>query len=129
MTLTEFLNLPNPEQALEAAKCFNKKPWDHEWQKGFNASHKCLKCGHQGFDKMPCPLPDPLTLDWNTAKRLQGECERNKFDTALDAVAMALGINQVVWWEESFDYAVHDADPLHYIAACMAAKDYFEATE
>ena len=125
MTIQEFLNLLEPEQAIEAAKCFTEKPWPH--RTGHYGEWLCVKCRktfHRESDCTMsfCPIPDPITIDWNTAKRLQGECLLRIFWESLRKVydvaqKFNTGVSQ---------WAVVYAKPIHYIAACMAAKGYFK---
>ena len=77
MTIQEYLNLSPEEQAIEAAKCFATKPWEHI-NLGVNAAGdtleypacKCQKCGKYYADDLEddCSITDPMPFDWNTAK-------------------------------------------------------------
>ena len=153
MTIQEYLNLPEQEQAIEAGKCFTDKPWKHNCAPHGVENHWfCTKCDksfpaekvvkngksiHYAFQKftattIDCPISDPITIDWNTAKRLQGEvCDTEEkkqvFDYVLvDIEEIVTGISQ--WDEDSKEYCwdLFSIKPIHYIAAGMAAKEWFK---
>ena len=113
MAITEFLALSPEEQELEVAKCFTEKPWKHKWA----TEETCSECGKYPADG--CSIPDPLTLDWNTAKRLQGECKEEAFAIYLDQVYSTSEHYEIVpmaWW------AANKMTASQLIAATMAAK-------
>jgi len=130
MTLTEFLTLPQDKQELEVAKFVNPGPWKHDIDsighehKGGHKKH-CTKCGWYKQLPTTCKRPDRLTLDWNLAKRLQGEItlvtKANIFDDTLKVI-----------WRADEEYYLYEywrqweVKPIHYIAAAMAAKNYFK---
>ena len=134
MTLKEFLALPPEEQAIEAAKSLTEKvikPYYSTWQhKPANGMFgKCLKCnrfiGGDDIKTDLCPIPDPMKIDWNNAKRLQGECDKNQFEDAIEEVAVAMK-EDLEWFEEWVDYLLHEITALHIITACMLAKNLLE---
>ena len=87
-TTAEWLALG--DLPLEAAKVLvPKKEWKHLDAGGTH----CPRCGQkirQGhynnpglptdMMKNPCSVPDPLTIDWNTAKYWQGKCGIRAFE-------------------------------------------------
>ena len=73
-----------PEQWLalddlptELAKALTPGPWKHGWvlhQDPVNNWSKCSKCdatmtGVGNNLVLPCPVPDPIKIDWNTAMK------------------------------------------------------------
>ena len=50
------------------------KPWEHDTY-GYS-QRICFKCGKvKCFKGNPCPIPDPIALDWNLAMKMRDECE------------------------------------------------------
>ncbi len=74
-TLEEWLELPDAQLAVEAAKVLTPGPWRHEPRQvwGDPPTWQCAKCGkeeqgRQGEIAGDCPIPDPLNIDdWNVA--------------------------------------------------------------
>ena len=64
-------------------------------------------------------------IDWNNAKMLQGECDKNQFEDAIEEVAVAMK-EDLEWFEEWVDYLLHEITALHIITACMLAKNLLE---
>ena len=129
MTLKEFLQLPKEEQAIEAAKVFTPKPWKHKFRvpktaiESCRISRRCVKCDEVVVvsEDSPCSVPDPIKIDWNNAKRLQGECfEASVYDAIKEIFLLELGAVTYGIWITCY------CKPIHYIAACMAAKGYFK---
>ena len=65
-------------------------------------------------------------IDWNTAKRLQGECIRDVFDSQLRLVCEAHYQNNKVTDGRLEYWARHLVTDAQWIAATMAAKNYFD---
>lgn len=130
MTLKQFLSLPASEQALEAAKVLVDKPWKHKIVSKWPGDppvqcdlRYCSKCG-KGV-RSRCTIPDPLTLDWNTAKSLQGECDAQMFtDEMLPIWKIEYDKKRTFSWAGR--WIVHEATLIHYIAACMEVKKPFD---
>jgi len=124
MTLEKFLKLSQDKQALEVAKFVNPGPWKHEWVYAIGQAEQglrrmCSKCKIGYCIGSECPVPNKVKVDWNLAKELQGECGDDFWP---NLVCMHYGLDLV-----DFDlWAVLRATPTDYIAACMAAKNYFE---
>ena len=62
-----------------------EEEWKHDW---FDNLHvpRCAKCQCDSGSvksQKPCPNPDPITIDQNTAKYWQGKCDVEKFYRAL----------------------------------------------
>ncbi len=78
----------------ELAKVLTPGPWKHETQnRQGGICHKCWK--RPGFN-IPrpggkfCSVPDPITIDWNTAKYWQGKCDEDTFDAAMREIHAAV---------------------------------------
>ena len=145
MTLEKFLKLPKDKQELEVAKFVNPGTWWHDFVEDLGTLDgdyyaQCCKCGMatdshgsasglvrevSGLKKTPCTAPDPLKLDWNLAKKLQAKCDRDKFQYGL-WLAGNVYPPRDRQREEILDYATYVATPIHYITACMEAKNYFD---
>lgn len=63
-------------------------------------------------------------IDWNTAKRLQMECDPHLFYDHITAYWLAeINKRGKSWsWFFLFNWLLSEALPQHYIAAAMAAK-------
>ena len=90
--IKQILALPADERDVEIRKLIVPGPWRHEWDTcGRNALNKCQKCGKPWASSsnaikrnFSCPIPDPIALDWNLAKKMQAECDDEKiFEEAL----------------------------------------------
>ncbi len=144
MTIKEFLALPPEQQTIEAAKVLVPKPWKHDWAFIEEYTYKCLKCdkvedksshilktphwdmvSEFGFpNDSDCFVPAPPPIDWNNAKRLQGECVASQIATHTFSYCLHL-VFVTGGYSESWIYnnwLIYGALPIHYIAACMAAK-------
>ncbi len=126
MTIKEYLAL-TPEKQSEIAGKLRSGPWKHET----NCEGVCLKCrGYYTDTDMtkPCSVPDPIPIDWNHAKALQGEFEAKyncyKFIQALQSV------HKVVKSMHTFSYWVIHTDtgmqPAHIFAALLKMKRILE---
>ena len=75
MTIKEFLSLPKPDQAIEAAKVLVPKPWKHELvsDDSFSDLCSCSKCSLRGYVSEgvfghSCSVPDPIRRLGNMEK-------------------------------------------------------------
>ncbi len=132
----EWLALDDDELIRELSK-MQPKPWKHErytikHAPGFDAEYACIKCGfayspgpdggywEEGPD---CSVPDPLTIDWNTAMETYREIGPQRADTYLHQVWEILieapvDVNYMSYemWKDE------ECQPKHYLsAAAMAA--------
>ena len=72
-------------------------------------------------------FPDIEVLDWNLAKRLQGECE--EFSKYIEKIEEILFPDDYYMIGFTSHWIVYDTSPktlTAIIAACMLAKDYFK---
>ncbi len=99
--------LAEQDLPTELAKALTPGPWKHDIYNSFKHGSLtrffCTKCGniienvtgeymsgvpgrtvYESDD--PCPVPDPITIDWNTAKFWQGKCEQEAYIQAAIAV-------------------------------------------
>jgi len=84
-----------------------------------------LKPEEQALEAAKCfpDIPSPPIIDWNTAKRLQGECFSKEFWHSMEDIwAVVADDNKPNPW----NWAIDTDQPIHYIAAAMAAKNYFD---
>ncbi len=64
-----------------------EEEWKHEVVDNPSGANFCAKCkllcfsGNRHINS--CPVPDPITIDQNTAKYWQGKCDIEKFYRAL----------------------------------------------
>ena len=126
MTIQEFLNLTPDQQALEAAKGFTEKPWKHNWCIG-----QCSRCPARSFTpeaEIPCPVPDPLTLDRNTAGKIKSQFTHDEWTgAAMKTGKIVIGDG----WEDflletKYNYIIHIMTAAESIAASMECKNYFK---
>ncbi len=65
----------------ELARVLTPGPYSHAI--GHYGQWICVKCRTSFPDdkNIPktCPVPDPITIDWNTAKYWQGKCEQEAY--------------------------------------------------
>lgn len=139
MTIKEFLSLPPDQQRLEAAKVLTDKPWKHDLVPCVrrdidvpHGSYKCKKCDVGVWEMVDekftdCPVPDPIELNWNTAKRLQGELtekERQRYRFGLKEVFSECAKSYIYT-----TWLIFEAQPIHYIVACMEVRGGFKETD
>ena len=122
-TVQQWLDLPEDERALEFAEVLTPGPRKHKWEKCV-----CTNCGKpdssvmdkvQGicFDKA-CSVPDPITIDWNTAmewfRKQDRSCSWDAMWRIFKESDYARAISMSSW-------LLHIAEPKYYlIAAAMA---------
>ncbi len=136
-TAADWLAYSDDELALELAKVLDEN-WDkHRWKYGWtpNCSYpnwvKCYKCdsyieGETYGDRKrlvaeaaPCPVPDRIKLDWNTAMEWARKAEAHAFNESIEDVFSATGRFRemsVRWWMQT------EAQPKHYLIAAVMAK-------
>ena len=133
-TVQEWLELPEDERALEFGRVLTPEPWKHnntglgpegitlEYPKSY-----CPKC-HKEFadtaDKcedsdLYCSVPDPITIDWNTAKYWQGKCDRDSWYAIMEEIYYTIpdDICRCPW-----EWVIFDAQPKHYLIAAARLK-------
>ncbi len=128
MDVAKILSLPPAELKKWLLERVVPKPWKHEWDTcGQNARNKCQKCGKAWASSsdaikrnFSCPVPNPIALDWNLAKKMQAEIPFWDFEEAMKHVFEAEGaITKMTfehWWK-------HYAQPHHYILAAILAGE------
>ena len=137
LTIKEYLNLTKDEQSKIAGK-LRPGPWKHELVDYSIPSHDdpfvgkkgkeffCKKCKFVVHGKEDCSVPDPIPIDWNHAKALQGECG-DDFDIE-SVYSIIEPYNRLEDTQDISDYVswLLEADPIHYIAACLKVKGELE---
>ena len=149
MTIQEYLALPEPEQAMEAAKCFTEKPWKHKVEQvgvGDYTCSRCTRCNERTkhrrsregvavsreyyeLREKDCPIPDPITIDENTINPLfreymepLGMADRNEIID--DTWKITEPDNQLRY---DFDgWVLYKATLPEKLGMGMAAKGYFK---
>ncbi len=144
-TVQQWLDLPKDERALEFAEVLTPGAWKHKYQNWTRHSEHdlifhdrcCPKCGlcisvdvfrdrtspwmiSAGPTHTPCSVPDPITIDWNTAKYWQEKCDRDSWYAIMEEIYYTIpdDICRCPW-----EWVIFDAQPKHYlIAAAMAAE-------
>ncbi len=118
MTVEELLAMSDDKLGLELAKVWTPKDeWKHTFQDGIgylDGEHlqRCAKCGiptdsHKTLTgltrqvvelrKTACSVPDPITIDWNTAMAWRGKSNMMAFISAMDEVAQQVGPNECLY--------------------------------
>ena len=93
-TPEKWLALPDDKLATELGRAFTKGPWKHCLSQNDSAGvtiRCCSKCDKQWYvddfpERKPCSVPDPIKLDWNTAKYWQRKCNEKDFCEAIWSV-------------------------------------------
>ncbi len=70
MTPEQWLQLTDDKLALELVRVLTPGPWKHDAEIDRYGFGDCRKCSDRlGQKRSPehCPVPDPITIDWNTA--------------------------------------------------------------
>ena len=136
-TAAEWLGLGDT-LAVELAKVLTPGPWKHKGKwfgVGRHHDWRCKACGksikYDSLDKNeqqkaliffdePCSVPDPIVIDWNTARRFKGQITDKVFDLALSKVMNAQLNNIGIGYYTQ--YAIHNAHPRHYLIAAALAE-------
>ncbi len=130
-TAAEWLALGD-ELPVELAKALTPGPWKHKAQFGFACDHhycKCSKCGEewhsQDAPQTPCPVPDDIVLDWNTAMEWRDWITCKITPTVADEIfceiskienrCFVYGAEPKKWW-------LWNAQPKHYLIAAALAE-------
>ena len=112
----------------EIRKLVVPKPWKHDYIKGA-CRCMCVKCEEVGvmdevggyvFKNPDCPIPDPIDLDWNLAKKMQAECDQDKFTAALCRIFQSLAEPERGFYEVWIE---RTAQSKHYITAALVAGE------
>ena len=115
--------LKEKDLPTELGRVLEKGPYSHDFYGGeVEPSETCLKCKlDEDTIECFCSVPDPITIDWNTAKYWQGQCKRTvDFDFEMETIFMGLPNARELYFTRWY---MHDALPKHYlIAAAMAAE-------
>ncbi len=95
MNIPTLLKMTDEQFVVWASKQLVPEPWKHgSYWNGSRMLQECPKCkkdlpfaSEPAFASFPpCSVPDPITLDKNTAGELQGKCEMNAYLEAMMAV-------------------------------------------
>ncbi len=110
---------------IELGKMLTPGPWKHSLGRRGSICNRCHnpKFGRINGKKtlLHCTVPDPITIDWNTAKLIQGRFSAEKFDLSFSKVIIAAFRGNTV--NQYTHYAIHRASARHYlIAAAMTAE-------
>ena len=91
----EYLAMDDKTFAVEIARVLTPGPWKHINKKPISVQFQnppirekiyyCSKCGEifqrdNRKMKIPCPIPDPITLDWNLAMKIFRDAEKQHSD-------------------------------------------------
>ena len=111
-TAAEWLALGD-ELPRKLAEVLTPGPWKHD-VKAITAQHvKCNKCRKtvcvkgQKWDfpnSQPCPVPDPIVIDWNTAKYWQGKIDLTlepfleMYEVVFDRERASVNIKELMGW-------------------------------
>jgi hypothetical protein len=147
MDIKDILSLPKDERDLEIRKLIVPKPWKHKCNWLPQSGYDCLKCGkdlratkNKGKDS-PCPIPDPVALDWNLAMKMRDEavakdCEAWTYAAVyVENYRIAVAMNRE-WTDQDLEHVKREAEwdgvsqwfidlaqPHHYILAALLAKE------
>jgi hypothetical protein len=122
-TAKEWLALGD-ELGVELAKVLTPGPWKHDW----GNKSRCANCARYWPEDIdsPCPVPDPITIDWNTAMEwfrktpllCQAVAMKCIYYVVMEGDADELS-EMYLWW-------LTFAQPKHYlIAAAMAGNESY----
>ncbi len=139
-TVQEWLDLPKDERALEFGRALRPgQPGKHNLAEVgknniedvrktgacYQSEWKCSRC--KAFFPMgvddgrygDCSVPDPITIDQNTAKYWQGKCDRDKWYAMMEELYYAIpeDICRCPW-----EWVIFDAQPKHYLIAAARLK-------
>ncbi len=127
MDINHILSLPPDERDLEIRKLIVPKPWEHGKLSSIlpEYSYLCNKCGENlrtGKNKDdPCPVPDPIALDWNLAMKMRDEViGRAKVGTVKYHKAM-IKLSPYQDQANTGFWGIIYAQPHHYILAALEA--------
>lgn len=124
-TAQQWLALPDKDLPVELGRVLTpKEEWKHRWHKYPRGFRKCTKCEmkHRYCKDDSCSVPDPVTIDWNTAIGIYRQLGPQRVDMYLHRIWEVLieipisknYMSYEMWKDE-------DAQPKHYlIAAAMA---------
>ncbi len=152
MTPQEWLAIPEDKLPTALAEVFTPRPWKHNLYSrgcGTDIDVICQKCDggvhtfvaryEQGVpgrtvysSDESCPVPDPITIDWNTAmewrdKMWIGRSSLETMDSILRCIVVA-SVEAKAWYNAQDDsiisaWWIRQAQPKHYlIAAALAAE-------
>lgn len=136
-TVEQWLAIPDNKLPVELAKVLAPGPWNHERERNSGHRIECVKCNakcatgtwacsicetHCPLFFDPCPVPDPITIDWNTAMEHMRKCERDKFLFAMWKVSN-LYPDRDGRREKMLGYCVFIAQPKYYLIAATLSKD------
>ncbi len=115
-TAAEWLQIPEDKLGVKLAEVLTPGPWKHGACMGPVA--KCTKCGEVYWDNgkfvgkgKSCSVPDPITIDWNTAMAW--------FRKAKPLASVLRSLCGPSWISET-NWMLTEAQPKHYlIAAAM----------
>ncbi len=112
MTAKEWLEVPDQDLPVKLAEVLAPGPWKHDMDsRRAGVCHKCKRLP-DGY----CPVPDPITIDWNTA--MEWFRKVTKDEKMLSEVMDTITEKGDWSW-----FWIYHAQPKHYlIAAAMAAE-------
>ncbi len=128
--IAHILALPEKERDEEIRNLIVPKPWKHDlvWHepKPGMAHYRCSRCDVRADSKEfhdPCPIPDPIPLDWNLAMKKRDEyC-----NTPLHEIEFLAALEVVYIEAPDFTgfkrWIATKAQPHHYLLAAAGEQD------
>ena len=126
-TAEQWLALDDLPTELAKSLTLNRKSAHRMYARKFKTDTETVWCCHKCENEWstnqegePCSVPDPITIDWNTAMEWRDKVHAIRFDDAMYVIYRAASHASV--WRYS-DWLRRHAQPKHYlIAAAMAVE-------
>ncbi len=126
ISVEQWLKLPEQDLPVKLGEVLTPGPWEHIWVKADDDRKQCRKCGHDvDYDQLlpSCPVPDPITIDGNTATEWRDRMLADYHDEFVEAMWQILLSMLDDTCTNSTQWLMEYAEPKHYlIAAAMAAE-------
>ena len=135
-TVEQWFEVPGQDLPVKLAEVLTPETGIHQYAKikfsqpTIGIRYRCVRCKEQWDSKdlphgsVPCPVPDPITIDWNTAMEVYRDVGPQRADTYLHQVWEMLIESPVDVNYMSYEmWKDEEAQPKHYLrAAAMAAE-------
>ncbi len=130
--------LESPDRDDAIRKLIKPGPWTHNYMPVCEGpTVTCRKCGDLHYRNTStttsCPIPDPISLDWNLAMKLRDEAVEKNIDawieTKKEIYKTVLSIKKRAASKESRlgvyanAFFANIAQPHHYILAAIVVKE------